>query len=133
MKLWEKRHTLEVRVSLKALLYTMARNKALNAMRNAGRQVKLEQGAAGEYSDNTPGIEQHYAATQLDGYFQRWVKELPPRRAEAFVLSRYHGLSHQEISIIMGLSKRTVDTHIVHALRFLRGRFETLHNKGVRS
>ncbi|MDX1531391.1 MAG: sigma factor-like helix-turn-helix DNA-binding protein, partial [Rhodothermales bacterium] len=45
----------------------------------------------------------------------------------AFTLSRFHGLSHAEIAEVMGLSVRTVDTHIVHALRDLRLRLDALN------
>ncbi len=133
MKLWEKRHQLEIRVSLKALLYTMSRNQALNALRGKNRTVEIEQLEYAEHVEFNSSIENKLAADQLDSYFKSWVKELPPRRAETFVLSRYHGLSHHEISDIMGISKRTVDTHIVHALRFLKGRFEMLQKQGIES
>ncbi len=132
MKLWEKRENLEVRISVKALLYTMARNQALNALRSAGRNVNADITDIIDPLDQSPGAEQYMTANELDAYFSSWVKELPPRRAEAFILSRYHGLSHHEISDVMGLSKRTIDTHIVHALRFLKGRLEHVQNRGIR-
>ena len=133
MKLWEKRQSIEVRVSFKAMLYTMSRNQALNTLRGENRAVDIDQIEYAEPANVAPGAEDNLATKQLDSYFRAWVKELPPRRAEAFILSRYHGLSHLEISGIMGLSKRTIDTHIVHALRFLRSRFETIQKQGIQS
>ncbi len=133
MKLWEKRHQLEVRISLKALLYTMARNQALNALRGTGKTIEISQLDCAQLYTETPGEENKLAAKQLDAYFKSWITELPPRRAEAFILSRHHGLSHLEISNVMGLSKRTIDTHINHALRFLRERFDKLQKRGMES
>ena len=133
MKLWEKRQKLIVHTSLKALLYTMCRNQALNAIRGKDRTVGMSEITQTEPINPGAGIEHDISTRQLDAFFKAWVKELPPRRAEAFVLSRYHGFSHAEISDIMGLSKRTIDTHIVHALRFLRSRFDFLQKQGAGS
>ena len=60
-----------------------------------------------------------------------WIQELPPRRAEAFALSRYNGFSHDEIATIMGVSKRTVETHILLALRELRARLDALRQEDL--
>ena len=134
LKLWEKRATLEIKISLNALLYTMTRNRALNMNRNDAKfadHVDVCQTKQELTEEST--IESALSASQLDAFFKACVQELPPRRAEAFVLSRYHELSHREIGTIMGLSKRTVDTHIVHALKYIRTRYESLEAKGTQS
>ena len=129
MKLWEMRLTLDVKVSFRAMLYTMARNRAFNVNRNQSKmsydseQVELNLDGAFDTQ-----IESKLHTEQLNRYIKLWVKEMPPRRSEAFTLSRFHALSHQEIGEIMGLSKRTVDTHIVHALRYLRSRYDQIVN-----
>lgn len=131
LKLWEKRQEIEIKYSLKALLYAMARNRALNINRQNSRMT-FEDAPAGDLSEKARSenrIENEMHTAQLNQYFKIWIKELPPRRAEAFVLSRYHALSHREIGEIMGLAKRTVDTHIVHALRHLRARYNQIVEK----
>lgn len=130
LKLWEDRATLTVKVSLKALLYTMVRNRALNQHRRTRRiatdvtpEEVLDQRA------QAPAPEQKLDALQLQAHLHQWISELPTRRAEAFALSRYHGLKHSEIAAIMGVSVRTVDTHILLALRELRHRLDTLQDE----
>jgi RNA polymerase sigma-70 factor, ECF subfamily len=133
LKLWEHRHQLVIHVSLRAFLYTMARNRALNMLRDESRVGGMPDESyepAGEESDSPEAV---YEIRELDQWFRRWIREMPPRRAEAFALSRFHELSNQEIGSIMGLSKRTVDTHIVHALRFLKQRYARHKTGGVRS
>ena len=51
-----------------------------------------------------------------------WIAALPPRQREAFCLSRYEGLSHDEIAAVMDLAPKTVNNHIVLALQTLRQR-----------
>lgn len=48
------------------------------------------------------------------------VNKLPPKCAEAFRLCYYRDLSHKEIAEEMGISLRTVETHIRRATLFLR-------------
>ena len=49
-----------------------------------------------------------------------WVEQLPERQREAFELSRFEGLDHEEIAQVMQVSARTVNNHLVAALRQLR-------------
>lgn len=126
MKLWEKRQQIEIRHSLKALLYTMTRNQALNVLRRRGRMASEIEPEYMEMIQGSDEIELNLNAAQLDKHLKNWICALPPRRAEAFMLSRFHGLSNSEVGEIMQLSKRTVETHIVHALRFLRSKYNQL-------
>ncbi len=132
LKLWEIREDFTVQVSLSAMLYTMVRNRALNLRR---RTQRFEGDAAVE------DLQDQYAAVasgevalhakDLAARIQAWIGALPARRAEAFILSRYHRLRHREIGVIMGISERTVDTHILLALRELRGRLDELQKEGT--
>lgn len=131
MKLWEDRMTLTVRVSLQALLYTMTRNRAFNSLRR-NKWISTDT-AVEDVRDRyevAPASEDHLAAEDLRRHLNHWIDELPVRRAEAFVLSRNHGLKHSEIAAIMEVSERTVDTHILLALKDLRGRLDALQREG---
>ena len=129
LKLWSNRATLRIEVSLSAFLYTMARNRALNALRRRKREVVSDEPNLFALHKAEGSVEASFEAEELAAHLARWMQELPPKRGEVFALSRLHGLSNLEISQIMGLSKRTVDTHIVHALRQLRTRYHALHTK----
>ena len=119
-KLWQIRRQLDPSRSLKALLYQMVRNRALNYMQRGSRirEVRMKPGFEGLSPDATPDLE--FDAQQLSERIRRWVMELPTRRREAFVLSRYEGLSHAEIAQVMRLTPKTVNNHIVLALAHLR-------------
>lgn len=125
-KLWENRETLAEDTTLKALLYTMARNRALNMGRYTARISRVDVVEAQDRHASAPPADEAVEAKHLEQLVHRWIGDLPPRRAEAFMLSRYHGLKYSEVSIIMGLSERTVQTHVLHAMRDLRARLKTL-------
>lgn len=131
LKLWEMRQKLNPESSLQSLLYTMTRNASLNVNRRQGYLVHDEK--VMELKDVTssvaaPSSDERLDAQYLSEKINQWIDELPERRKEAFVLSRRHECSHKEISEIMGLSERTVNTHIFLALKHLRSKLDALQN-----
>ena len=137
LKLWEMRERINPESSLQSLLYTMTRNAAINMNRKSS--VLVYSGAEGEekfemvetVSGKPASMDATLDAKNLASRIYRWIDELPERRKEAFVLSRHHDLSHKEISSIMGLSERTVNTHIFLALKHLRARLDALQNENA--
>ena len=124
LKLWLIRTDVDPKRSLKALLYTMVRNLALNHKRAA----QHTNGAFPEHDlyDQAPTADQQVEASMLDQRLRQFIEQMPVRRREAFMLSRYEGLSHEEIAHVMNLTPRTVNTHIVLALKDLRNRLGAL-------
>lgn len=124
LKLWQIRAEVDPQRSLKALLYTMVRNLALNYKRSAQHtsSVFLEH----DLHDRAPTADQQVEASMLGDRLRLYIDQMPERRREAFMLSRYEGLSHEEIAQVMSLTPRTVNTHIVLALKDLRNRLSVL-------
>lgn len=108
--------------SLQAFLLGAARNVARNHGRR-WREVRVD-------SFDGPLIppEAHTAATpaetlreeEVETLFRSAVAALPARRREVFLLSRVHGLSHQEIAETMEISVQTVANQMSNALAELR-------------
>ena len=124
LKLWEKRATLNPDKSVKALLYLIVRNLAFNHNRDtASRSAKLADPIY-QPLPNEPGPEETYKAVELKRKLDGWIDSLPIRQREALVLSRMQGLSHDEIASVMNVSPRTVNNHIVRALKYIHGRIQ---------
>ncbi len=125
IRLWEVREALDPSQSLEAYLYRMARNRAYNHERRRQTRTEKEdavreQSAAQPSAPEWPDVETD--AQRLEKRLQRWIEELPDRQREALTLSRYEGLSHETIADVMDISPRTVNNHIVRALKQLRSR-----------
>lgn len=133
VSLWELRATLAPDCALLAYLYRMARNRAYRHLRDerlhAEKHVEMRQmgreGAGGERPDD--GVD----AGLLQQKLHAWIADLPERQREALVLSRFHGLSHQEIADVMGISPRTVNNHMVRALEHLHERVRTFESTAL--
>lgn len=120
VKLWQGRHRLDPQRSLRALLYRMVRNRALNLQRDHQNRLNLLADHFETQQTVTPDVE--FDGNQLGRHLQDWMDELPERQREALRLSRFEGLGHHEIAEVMEISPRTVNNHLVKALRHLRDR-----------
>ncbi len=127
MALWERRETLDPALSLKALLYRMARNASYRHVRDTRthtRKHELIKAERNGQMSNGALSEGGVDAGVLSMKIQQWIGELPERQREALVLSRFHDLSHREIASVMDISPRTVNNHIMRALGHLQERIQ---------
>lgn len=130
VRVWDRRATLDPSLSLRALLYRTVRNLALNQLRDdqTRRQLLADPSAAaiGARPRDPARADEQVEAAELADRLRAFIAELPPRQREALLLSRFDGLSHQEIADVMGCAPRTVNNHLVRALEHLRARLSTL-------
>lgn len=130
VRVWERRATLDPRRSLRALLFRTARNLAFNAARDARtRQRLLGDGGDATPDDllpwQAPDPDVAYEASELEARLRAAIDALPERQREALMLSRFDGLTHEEVADVMGCAPRTVNNHLVRALATLRARLAT--------
>jgi len=126
--LWMARDRLDPGQSLRAYLFRSTRNRAFNHLRDRRRHSAshAEIRAASDSTANARvGPEEELEADMLGAWLDARIRELPDRQAEALRLSRYGGLSHEEIAEVMEISPRTVNNHIVRALAFLSERLRS--------
>lgn len=122
IKLWDYRQRLDPTQSLKTYIYRMMKHKALNHLRNHRQdRIPLEEV---ELVDNSGGSVETEPESALTNALKEWIGKLPERQNEAFKLSRYEGLTHEEIADVMEVSPRTVNNHIVAALKTLQQQYE---------
>lgn len=119
VRLWESKSATPNGDDARALLYRIVRNLVLNELRRS--QVR-EHWASDQWVDETEPIasddlvERH----ELRAAIEAAVDQLPPKRREVFVLSRFHELSNEEIASILSISPQTVANQLVGAMRTLR-------------
>lgn len=133
LKLWQVRETIDPNRSLRALLYQMVRNYALNHERRKKTHAtdSLDTTLVEPAVETT--MEDDIDTDALSDRIRTWIDQMPERRREAFVLSRFEGLSHEEIARVMNLTPRTVNNHIVLALQDLRSRLHAYETDRVAS
>jgi RNA polymerase sigma-70 factor (ECF subfamily) len=121
VKLWEKRRSIDPGQSLMAYLFKIVRNRSLNAVRDRARiNMKIDDLPNGTLKTDTFTTEINPAEDEAGEKMLGWINQLPKRQRESIRLSRFEGFDHEEIASIMNISSRTVNNHIVEALKTLR-------------
>ena len=95
-----------------------------NVMHNLGVRTALVERGVFEQEIRTVGhvTFDEFQLLHIHPRVEGWIEALPDRQREALRLSRVAGLTHQEVAEAMDLSARTVNNHLVRALRTLRDR-----------
>ena len=117
--LYENRSSLIITTSLESYLYQSVRNRCLNQI----KQWKTQREHLEKYKseqDGTEDLEATIRENELEHAIFKIIDSLPAQRQNVFVMSRVNGLSNSEIAEKLNISKRTVETHISHALKTLR-------------
>ncbi len=122
-RLWEKREEITISQSLSSYLFRSVYNECLNHLNSFSHRQKPTEDIYQYLSDHraheSSFLSQFYA-DELDEKIKQCIKGLPRKCREIFYLSRYKGLSHEEIARKLNLSVRTVENHIGNALKKLR-------------
>jgi RNA polymerase sigma-70 factor (family 1) len=130
IKIWEKRTQLRDDVPLKGYLFTTAHHAVLNELRRDQHHLRLHGQVAAAAGPASVANEAEYQ--EMEALYHAALERLPPRQREAFELSRQQGLSYPEIAERQGVSVKTVEAHIMQALKTLRTYFR-MHGGGVLS
>ena len=109
---------------LRAYLFKVATNLAIDRLRQRGRQgegedIELFEDLAGDVEPERRVI----AAEQL-AILARAIEELPPRSREAFLLYRLQDRKQTDIAAQVGLTDRMIRKHIAYAMLYCKLRVE---------
>jgi RNA polymerase sigma-70 factor (family 1) len=108
--------------NLKGFLYTSVKFMVHKRLRRLSVEEAYAQYISAQFM---PGQSVAYAEAairlkEIQQSLREGIEKLPVQQRRAFQLSREQGLSHEQISVKMGVSKKTVKDYIVRALAFLR-------------
>jgi RNA polymerase sigma-70 factor (ECF subfamily) len=118
IKLWNKRYSTRITVSLKAYLYASIRYEVY-------RQIRTGAVRGNFYDDvleriHTPAVYDNIEYKELTARVSSVIDTLPEKCREVYKLSREECLSHKEIASQLNISTKTVENHLTKALRQLR-------------
>lgn len=119
LRLWEKRAHINPDVPLEAQLFVITRNLIINQYRREMRSREMNDQLSGAEMEIT---DEDTSSDDLLRALNAAIETLPPKRREIFKLSKLEGLTYEEIAEALQISKNTVESQMVKALRFLRKR-----------
>jgi RNA polymerase sigma-70 factor (ECF subfamily) len=114
---WEKRHELDLKVSIKAYLYRAVYNNSIHASRREKLHDKNELTLANELVEDFDNV---LETSELETRIFGLIEQLPTECQRIFKLSRFEELKYKEIAEQLQISIKTVETQMSRALKFLR-------------
>jgi RNA polymerase sigma-70 factor (ECF subfamily) len=115
--IWEKRDRIDPGKSLRALLFKIGYTRALNHFRD-NKKFDAELPMNKPADEASPESHTDYAMMQAT--LARAVAELPERRRAVFELCFLQEMTYREAAEILGISIKTVEHQMGHALKTVR-------------
>jgi len=116
--IWEKRADLKTELSFKSFLFTIAFNIIRKHFRaKAYLAGYLREGISNDLDMRTTD---KIEFNSLYKYIIEIVDQMPERRREIFIKSRFEGKTIKEIAEKMAISHKTVENQLTEALKFIR-------------
>jgi len=112
--------------NIESYLVISTRNQCLNKLRSKDKILNYYTDSDLQILEyeidfyNNDRITEKIFSTELQQELERIINLLPHQQQLVFKLSRIEGLSSEKIAKELNLSKRTVETHIYVALKFIK-------------
>lgn len=118
--LWQENKIIQIQSSLQGYLSKAVINQSLNYVRGLkNREFRENEFGAAVYNERN-FTEDTYALKELKIQVTEVIAALPPMCRLVFVLSRFEGLTYKAIAEELGISVKTVENHMVKALKHIR-------------
>ena len=124
IRLWEARTSINPALNFDNYLFTITRNHILNINRAQVNELYLQDTVLASLEHERYMQEDEIIAQDLAQYIDNIVEQLPPKQQETFKMSRQQMLTYKEIAEQLGISAKTVESHIYQALKFIRKKLE---------
>ena len=123
LKIWQMREHLSPEYSFRSFLFTIAKNKFLNDLRNRLTLLSYDEyitqlDYATEGGENS--TESEFNFNELNEQVLQSKDKLSKRQKMIFEMSKEEGLSNQEIALKLGISEQSVRNQLSSALKVLR-------------
>jgi RNA polymerase sigma-70 factor (ECF subfamily) len=116
---WENCREMNISRSVKAYLYQMTRNNALMMLRKAATRMEYEQGFIELQEIELPS-ERTLSDDEILTLVKKGLSVLPEKCRNIFALSRFDGLTYEEIAEYLDISPKTVENQMGIAFQKLR-------------
>jgi RNA polymerase sigma-70 factor (ECF subfamily) len=115
IKIWTKRHEIEIERSVKAYLFLMVRNNMIDILRKSRGIIQLEDLRSLDLPDEETNVE-------LDQFSRLYeaMERLPKQRRKILELAVFESLKYTQIAAKLNISVNTVKTQMGRAYRFLK-------------
>lgn len=119
IKIWEKKKTISISVSLKRYLYKAVYNQFINYYKKQKKEISMQQELRANVLINLADEDETTIQNKIT-LINLEIEKLPKRCKEVFIMSKRQGLKYREIAQELNISIGTVEAHITKALKAIR-------------
>lgn len=120
--LWDQKHDLNIRTSLRSYLFQSVHNRCLNYLKFLAAEERRKE----KYSQEIPSEMYHDQLESIE--FEKeifdFIETMPEQCRKIFKTCRFEQKTYAETAQLMGLSVKTVEVQMGKALRLLREKFK---------
>lgn len=120
VSLWEYRETIEPALPLGALLYKIAKNKILNAVRRESRMAEVHKAYSLSMEVSRDFTEEKVFQNDYQRIMDKAIGNLPRQRRSIFQMNHQEGKTYDEIAATLGISRNTVRNQMIKSLKYIR-------------
>jgi RNA polymerase sigma-70 factor (ECF subfamily) len=123
-KIWEGREQINPEKSFKSYLFRIGENLVNDYFRKVAKDKRLLAKMMASGSELYMHIEEDMFTRENAETIQKAIDLMPPQRRMVFTLCKIEGKSYKEVEEIMGISPKTISSHMLQANKFLRQYFQ---------
>ncbi len=112
--------------NVESYLFYCVRNECIRQSKKINQRIESDLFLYLPSQDLNPLNELEF--NELYSEIERAINDLPPKRKEIFKLIREEGLKYKEVAKRLGVSVKTLENQMTHALAFLRERIQSTLN-----
>ena len=120
LKLWERNDRAAIHGSVKSYLYKSVYHESLNLMRREKVHLRYQRLTVPIMEGQTNDAAENLKLREVEIHLAKALNKLPEKCRAIFHLSRFEELKYQQIAGQLNISIKTVETHMVKALKILR-------------
>lgn len=99
-------------------LYVVAKHAATRFLRK--KQVEMSYDSNYNGNSESATIEDEFLAQEMLEYVEKIIATMPEQRRRVFMMSKIDCMSNDEIATMLGISKRTVESHLYSATKEIK-------------
>ncbi len=119
-RIWVNRDSLLITTSIRSYLFRAVRNGCMNLLKHVNIREEYKAWNEDVLAGTERSQEDFMIVSELEQKIREAIDNLPLKRREVFIMSRYDELSYTEIAAKLGISVKTVENQMGAALKTLR-------------
>lgn len=112
LKVWERKEQIDVTRSFQAYLYKIAENMIYDHYRRLKRDTILYHELLAAHGSKFEDMEMDLQAKEVKRSIEEAIAALPTQQRKIFQMCKIEGKSYEEVSVELGISVATINTHI---------------------